>query len=211
MCLAPPLSSMIPIRARLPDSMSPTFVNPSPMLSRSEFCSRTSFPMSIVRPLSLATWSDSSDMRSLFCCSIMFAFASCDDIPLFPLRGPPRPVSRLLYMSSFGLPFARCRISIRPSAQSFSPIYQSARGQSVDVTELQATARRFTSLLGNGNGCRRAEKVAAPYLAVSGGPCGVGAVVGGPWWALWMAQVIEIRGGLEQNAARASSGANPAA
>jgi hypothetical protein len=120
MCFAPPRSSMIPIRARLPVSISPTFVNPSPMLSNKEFCSLTSLPMSIVNPFNLATCSDNSDMRSLFCCSIMEALASWEDKPplLPPLRGAPprpeeppaRPDSRLPYMSSPGRPVGRWRI-----------------------------------------------------------------------------------------------------
>ena len=53
MCLPELVSSMIPIFARLPLSMSWVDKNPSPIWSRSVFCARTSDPMSTVRPYRL--------------------------------------------------------------------------------------------------------------------------------------------------------------
>ena len=81
MCLLPPRSSMTPTLRNDPCNRSLVVENPSPILSKSAFCSRTSFPMSIVRPFSRATWSDSSEILSLFCCSIILRLVSYAFIP----------------------------------------------------------------------------------------------------------------------------------
>lgn len=50
MCFPELVSNIIPIFAKLPWSKSPVDRNPSPIWSRSEFCSRTSLPISTVSP-----------------------------------------------------------------------------------------------------------------------------------------------------------------